>query len=61
MNHLMSIATVIALVGAVGCLFLVRQKDFVPATGSGEREEARRYRRWTTTGDRTRSASAHAG
>jgi len=28
-NHLMGIAAVIALIGAVGCLFLVRQKDFV--------------------------------
>ena len=35
-NHLMSIAAVIALVGAVGCLFLVRQKDFVPSVASGE-------------------------
>jgi len=28
-NHLMGIAAVIAMVGAIGCLFLVRQKDFV--------------------------------
>ena len=35
-NHLMGIASVIALVGAVGCLFLVRQKDFVPSIGAGE-------------------------
>ena len=35
-NHLMGIASVIALVGAVGCLFLVRQKDFVPSVGAGE-------------------------
>ena len=35
-NHLMSIAAVIALIGAVGCLFLVRQKDFVPSVGAGE-------------------------
>jgi hypothetical protein len=35
-NHLMGIAAVIALVGAVGCLFLVRQKDFVPSTAPGE-------------------------
>ena len=32
-NHLMGIAAVIALVGAVGTLFLVRQKDFVPSMG----------------------------
>ncbi|MGA2837379.1 MAG: MFS transporter [Acidimicrobiales bacterium] len=35
-DHLMGIATVVALVGAVGCLFLVRQKDFVPSHGEGE-------------------------
>ncbi len=35
-NHLMAIASVIALIGAVGCLFLVRQKDFVPSIGAGE-------------------------
>ncbi len=35
-NHLMGIAAVIALVGAVGCLFLVRQKDFVPSVAAGE-------------------------
>ena len=35
-NHLMAIAAVIALVGAIGCLFLVRQKDFVPSVASGE-------------------------
>jgi len=27
-------AAVIALIGAIGCLFLVRQKDFVPSVGS---------------------------
>ena len=32
----MSIAAVIALIGAVGCLFLVRQKDFVPSVAPGE-------------------------
>jgi EmrB/QacA subfamily drug resistance transporter len=30
-NHLMDIALVIALVGAVGSFFLVRQRDFVPS------------------------------
>jgi EmrB/QacA subfamily drug resistance transporter len=30
-NHLMAIATVVAMVGAVGCFFLVRQRDFVPS------------------------------
>ena len=30
-DHLMGIAAVVALVGAVGCLVLVRQKDFVPS------------------------------
>ncbi len=30
-NHLMAIATVIALVGSVGTLALVRQRDFVPS------------------------------
>jgi len=48
-DHLMGIAAVIALVGAVGCLILVRQKDFVvshgppsapggPPAGDGESE-----------------------
>ncbi len=31
-NHLMVIASIIAMVGAVGCLVLVRQRDFVPST-----------------------------
>ncbi len=31
-NHLMDIASVIAIVGALGCLVLVRQRDFVPST-----------------------------
>ena len=30
-NHLMSIATVVAFIGAVGALALVRQRDFVPS------------------------------
>jgi EmrB/QacA subfamily drug resistance transporter len=30
-NHLMAIATVVALVGSVGTLVLVRQRDFVPS------------------------------
>jgi len=34
-NHLMDIALVIALVGAVGSFFLVRQRDFVPSLGPG--------------------------
>jgi EmrB/QacA subfamily drug resistance transporter len=74
-DHLMEIASVVALVGAVGCLLLVRQKDFVPSIGDGA---------WTSAGDGeddhpretgptdtvdaddtgdgpTRSASAHSG
>ncbi|HVC66510.1 MAG TPA: MFS transporter [Acidimicrobiales bacterium] len=35
-DHLMGIAAVVALVGAVGCLFLVRQRDFVPSLDEGE-------------------------
>lgn len=35
-NHLMGIAAVIAMVGAIGCLFLVRQKDFVLSVAPGE-------------------------
>jgi len=31
-NHLMAIASIIAMVGAIGCLVLVRQRDFVPST-----------------------------
>jgi len=34
-NHLMDIALVIALVGAIGSFFLVRQRDFVPSVGPG--------------------------
>ncbi|HEY4929865.1 MAG TPA: MFS transporter [Acidimicrobiales bacterium] len=34
-NHLMAIAAVTAMVGAIGCLFLVRQKDFVPSIAPG--------------------------
>jgi EmrB/QacA subfamily drug resistance transporter len=39
-NHLMAIATVIALVGAVGCFFLVRQRDFVPSYAPGADDPA---------------------
>ena len=35
-DHLMAIASVIALVGAVGSLALVRQRDFVPSYSPGE-------------------------
>ncbi len=35
-DHLMGIAAVVAFVGAVGCLFLVRQRDFVPSLDEGE-------------------------
>jgi EmrB/QacA subfamily drug resistance transporter len=35
-DHLMAIASVIALVGAVGSLVLVRQRDFVPSYSPGE-------------------------
>lgn len=34
-NHLMAIATVIALVGSIGTLALVRQRDFVPSYAPG--------------------------
>ena len=52
-DHLMGIAAVIALIGAVGCLFLVRQKDFVPSYGA---------ERPTSAGDDTEwSAPAHTG
>ncbi len=33
-NHLMAISTVVAFVGAVGALALVRQRDFVPSVAS---------------------------
>ena len=36
LNHLMAIATVIALIGAVGTLALVRQRDFVPSYSPGD-------------------------
>lgn len=36
MNHLMGIAAIIAMVGAIGCLLLVRQKDFVLSVAPGE-------------------------
>jgi len=35
-NHLTEIAAVTAMVGAIGCLFLVRQKDFVVSLAPGE-------------------------
>jgi EmrB/QacA subfamily drug resistance transporter len=35
-NHLAGIAAVTAMVGAIGCLFLVRQKDFVVSVAPGE-------------------------
>ncbi len=35
-NHLMAIATVIATIGAAGCLALVRQRDFVPSITPSE-------------------------
>lgn len=46
-NHLMAIATVIALIGAIGCAALVRQKDFVVSHGAPPSPEA--------------AAAAHAG
>jgi Na+/melibiose symporter-like transporter len=52
-NHLMGIASVVALTGAIGAFFLVRQKDFVISHGPGEgpRGEA-------TEGE---TAAAHGG
>ena len=41
-DHLMAIAAIIAMVGAIGCLFLVRQKDFVPSIAAGRGEAHRR-------------------
>jgi hypothetical protein len=35
-DHLMAIATVVALVGAVGSLLLVRQRDFVPSISTDD-------------------------
>ena len=35
MNHLMIIATIVAFIGAVGALVLVRQRDFVIPGGGG--------------------------
>jgi EmrB/QacA subfamily drug resistance transporter len=35
-NHLMGIALLTALVGAIGCFFLVRQRDFVPSHNPDE-------------------------
>ena len=40
-NHLMVIATVIAAIGAVGSLVLVRQRDFVPSSPRGSRPARR--------------------
>ena len=40
-NHLMEMALVTALVGAIGCFFLVRQRDFVPSYAPGEEAVAR--------------------
>jgi len=56
-DHLMSIAAVVALVGSIGCLILVRQKDFVPSFDVGHATP--------TTGDADDgsewSTAAHAG
>jgi EmrB/QacA subfamily drug resistance transporter len=35
LNHLMTIGTIVALVGAIGAYVLVRQRDFVAVTGGG--------------------------
>ncbi len=40
-NHLMEIALVVALVGAIGSFFLVRQRDFVPSFAPGEEQPPR--------------------
>jgi hypothetical protein len=37
-DHLMAIAAVVALVGAVGSLILVRQRDFVPSLSLDDEE-----------------------
>lgn len=39
-DHLMGIAAVVAFVGAVGCLILVRQSDFVPSHDGGDWKQA---------------------
>jgi len=62
-NHLMTIAAVVAFVGAVGCLFLVRQKDFVPSIGAGEWSQAGGGAESRAEGgdDSAWSSAAHAG
>ena len=62
-NHLMTIAAVVAFVGAVGCLFLVRQKDFVPSIGAGEWSQAGGGAEGGAEGgdDSAWSSAAHAG
>jgi len=39
-DHLMGISAVVAMIGAVGTLILVRQKDFVPSIADGELKPA---------------------
>jgi len=41
-DHLMGISSVVAMVGAIGCLILVRQRDFVPSLSADD---------WAATGD----------
>jgi len=59
-DHLMGIAAVVAMVGAIGCLFLVRQKDFVPSLDAAQAAPGDDGSDGSDEGSAW-SASAHAG
>ena len=62
-DHLMRIGAVVALVGSISCLFLVRQKDFVPSHGGGDWAKPEDASVPSGEGDdgSAWSAAAHAG
>ncbi len=62
-DHLMRIGAVVALVGSISCLFLVRQKDFVPSHGGGDWAKPEEGSVPSDKGDDGSewSAAAHAG
>ena len=60
-NHLMAIATVVALIGAVGSLVLVRQRDFVPSYRPTDAEPGRVASTPGAAGRGTRTPSAGGG
>jgi hypothetical protein len=61
-DHLMGNGAVITMVGAVGCLFPVGQKDFVPSIAEGEWKPSGDEPGGDADGDGSAwTATAHAG